>query len=343
MPARKRFRHSSGYGKLNPARNGSYVLSHSSTVTTVMNSRQMAQYTRTILGRTKILSELSISLDFFNRILNKEGTKLCSASTINQPFAVAHFYAEKDWWGCPQMISHTEIFTSNSQYLVDGALILQADIHFVVNVKESSTQSKVVRLPWEPVIQKPEVLEQAMQRLSVLHSSGTGSDFVLVSKDKKEFPVHSAILIAHSPVFAAMFTHETDEKKAGRCEIPDVDTETLSVVLEFLYSCSTRDLKPIADRVLEAADKYDIPDLVKVCEIHLVKAITLHNVAHFLILADQHNFANLENVALEFVSKNMTEFVKQGGIQVVSEYKVDLMKKLLRHFANQEENGKQWR
>lgn len=70
-----------------------------------------------------------------------------------------------------------------------------------------------------------------------------------------EFQAHKAILAARSPVFAAMFEHEMEERKQNRVAITDVDDEVLKEMLRFIYTGKAPNLEKMADDLLAAADK----------------------------------------------------------------------------------------
>lgn len=61
--------------------------------------------------------------------------------------------------------------------------------------------------------------------------------------------------IARSPVFAAMFEHEMEERKQNRVAISDVDHEVLKEMLRFIYTGKAPNLEKMADDLLAAADK----------------------------------------------------------------------------------------
>lgn len=60
---------------------------------------------------------------------------------------------------------------------------------------------------------------------------------------------------ARSPVFAAMFEHEMEERKRNRVDITDVDHEVLREMLRFIYTGRAPNLDKMADDLLAAADK----------------------------------------------------------------------------------------
>lgn len=62
-------------------------------------------------------------------------------------------------------------------------------------------------------------------------------------------------IIARSPVFAAMFEHEMEERKQNRVAISDVDHDVLKEMLRFIYTGKAPNLEKMADDLLAAADK----------------------------------------------------------------------------------------
>ena len=52
-----------------------------------------------------------------------------------------------------------------------------------------------------------------------------------------------------------MFEHEMEERKQGRVEITDVESEVLKEMLRFIYTGKANGLDKMADDLLAAADK----------------------------------------------------------------------------------------
>jgi speckle-type POZ protein len=73
----------------------------------------------------------------------------------------------------------------------------------------------------------------------------------------------SLALTARSPVFAAMFEHEMEERKQNRVAITDVDHEVLKEMLRFIYTGKAPNLDKMADDLLAAADKVSSPSFMQ--------------------------------------------------------------------------------
>ena len=72
----------------------------------------------------------------------------------------------------------------------------------------------------------------------------------------------SKILSLRSPVFDAMFKTGMTEVNTGQVVIEDLEETTLGKLLEFIYTGKLTELEDHLDRLLYAADKYQITDLV---------------------------------------------------------------------------------
>lgn len=113
-----------------------------------------------------------------------------------------------------------------------------------VNVSGSSSQTTV----------KVQDCNLASQ-LGNLLETGLLSDVSLMLADGKTFKAHKVILAARSPVFGAMFEHEMEERKNGRVQILDVESDVFREVLQFIYTGKTSKLNEMAPELLAAADK----------------------------------------------------------------------------------------
>ncbi|GAV09017.1 hypothetical protein RvY_18623 [Ramazzottius varieornatus] len=97
------------------------------------------------------------------------------------------------------------------------------------------------------------------------------------------------------------------ETETGRCELPDVSTETLDTLLHFMYYNCTKDLASTehAEDVLVAADKYQMNDLKEACERILAVNLDEENGAELLVLADEVSAKYLKNAALRHIAVSL--------------------------------------
>ncbi|KAH9363392.1 hypothetical protein HPB48_019476 [Haemaphysalis longicornis] len=84
---------------------------------------------------------------------------------------------------------------------------------------------------------------------------------VVLHVNGKEFRAQKAILAARSPVFAAMFEHDTSESTHNRVDVTDVDPDVFGDMLQFVYTGRAPSLDDMAADLLVAADKYALDQL----------------------------------------------------------------------------------
>ncbi|XP_055356909.1 speckle-type POZ protein homolog [Paramacrobiotus metropolitanus] len=169
--------------------------------------------------------------------------------------------------------------------------------------------------------------------LRKLYTSQEGCDMVLVSSDNGLFPVHKAILIARSKVFAAMLIHPTTEAENGICRIDDTDGETIAAMLEFMYTATCADLSIMAEKLVVAADKYDLADLRAVCQECLCSSLNVASAARMLILSNQHDLKRLREASLQLSIHNMSQFAEAGGLDELRQYNTEFFLDVLAQYG----------
>ncbi|KAI0642184.1 hypothetical protein C8Q79DRAFT_1013484 [Trametes meyenii] len=127
------------------------------------------------------------------------------------------------------------------------------------------TPMKAVKFKLPPVILPPESPPSHPEPCKAAEPfDRDDADFVLRSSDQVDFHVHRVILTMASSVFETMLTLPQPEGNT-KIERPLVDvsedSETLDVLLRVCYPTSAPELRdiPLLRKVLEAANKYDIP------------------------------------------------------------------------------------
>ncbi|XP_049843356.1 uncharacterized protein LOC126295129 [Schistocerca gregaria] len=145
--------------------------------------------------------------------------------------------------------------------------------------------------------------------LGALLDAGDGAVVTLVAGET-QLAAHRAVLAARSPVFQAMFQHDTLEASSGRVSITDVEAEVLRQVLSYIYTLQTPRLSGTAQHLLAAADKYGLSALKDVCEQQVAAELTTENAAAPAVLAVRHSCPKLTAAA--------TAFIKAHGFQVFS-------------------------
>ena len=120
----------------------------------------------------------------------------------------------------------------------------------------------------------------------------------------KEFKVHRVILASRSPVFRAMLESDMKEKQSGVVEVSDTTPEVMSDLVAYLYTGTAPNLTTLANELLQAAEKYQLPRLLTICENELGDNIKEATVIWTLILADLHGRVCLKKACLEYIRSN---------------------------------------
>ncbi|KAJ9160440.1 hypothetical protein P3X46_025841 [Hevea brasiliensis] len=123
---------------------------------------------------------------------------------------------------------------------------------------------------------------------------------------------HRALLAARSEIFKNMLDSDACKAPANdTITIPELNHEELESLLEFLYSGSLaaeKVEKHIYSLTL-AADKYEIPFLLKFCERYMLRSLVSSNALDVLEISDVCSNKILKETALNFIVKNLEDLV----------------------------------
>jgi hypothetical protein len=134
----------------------------------------------------------------------------------------------------------------------------------------------------------------------------TQCDVKFCFEDGRHVGGHIPILANRSPVFAAMFSHDMQEKKTGQVVIKDIQPEIFKEMLHYLYAGRTRIsiVKCTAQPLFLAAEKYDIKELKDECIQFLILHIQSGNVIELIVWADLYRVEEIKEAAFQFVGEN---------------------------------------
>merc|ERR1712080_347438 len=96
-------------------------------------------------------------------------------------------------------------------------------------------------------------------------------------------------------------------------EIRDLDRDTVKVIVKFMYSGTVDNIEENTDKLLEAAFRYNLSGLLKMCDVSLAKKVSLENAIEMLIMGDIFNAHNLKKAAMGFIVANPAEIVDQDN------------------------------
>lgn len=130
-------------------------------------------------------------------------------------------------------------------------------------------------------------------------------------------PVHGSLLAARSSVFRAMLKHPMREQTTREIQLEGFEETTVKLMLRFIYSGKV-DPNALIDvqsclSLLQAANHYDIPSLVKCCAAALIDRLTVDSVADVLLAADDISCQLLKKECLDYIGRHGAEVQETGG------------------------------
>lgn len=205
-------------------------------------------------------------------------------------------------WGWVTNVKFLEILPTVKADTIIIRLMLKV---FGVNVVAASSVPKV-KLPQVALASD----------FAALLESGIGTDVVFIAGGK-EFKLHKAVLIARSKFMRIMFDGRFKESAgpgsnpdavATSIQMSDVEADVFSSLVRFLYTGEVpASVSSMADweKLLIAADRYDVHDLFEHCQFRLAALMTPENAAELLALTSRFQAATiLRDAGIEFVAKN---------------------------------------
>ena len=234
-----------------------------------------------------------------------------------------------DAYGFPYLISRSELHSRPGGLLVNGKLTLKVDLtiyRLVFSRPDADTPSPPASTlagglqslfqqetyPPDIAITAPCSSADEPTPLRTKRKRASKGDFTTAS-----ISAHKAILVARSPVFAAMFTGCMQEATAAEVFVPDFSDQVMHAFVQFLYtdSCSLTVLSRHAEQLLEAACKYQVPALQTRCVDFLKARLNASNAVRVLALADLHGLLELRERALNWVTRNLKSAVQSADFR----------------------------
>jgi hypothetical protein len=162
------------------------------------------------------------------------------------------------------------------------------------------------------VIKVPHDPSSLIQDLSKLLIDNKVTDVKIVC-DGEKFKCHKAILAARSDVFAAMFEWSgSTEDQTGEVKIEDIDAKTMKSFIMYMYE--NRVPEQDADmNLLFAADKYNLDDLVSLCQDSIMSNISEETVLDIAVSSRLLPSQKVFEAAMEFIETCPIKSLKAGN------------------------------
>ncbi|VDI27320.1 Hypothetical predicted protein [Mytilus galloprovincialis] len=123
-----------------------------------------------------------------------------------------------------------------------------------------------------------------------------------IGEDKTPMKAHKYMLSTRSQVFHTMF--EGPMSETGDIDIPDIDTNTFGLILEYIYTDSSIISNDNVENVLYGAEKYMLTSLKKACETFLKESLSYDVAAQYLYTAYQYHMDELRQLCVSYIKKN---------------------------------------
>lgn len=155
---------------------------------------------------------------------------------------------------------------------------------------------------------------QAMNTLREMRECGQLCD-ALLKCEGGEFQVHRAIMSACSPYFRALFTNsmkDNDSRKPNSYFIPGIDADMLAIIIEFAYTRICYITEETVQRLLAAADQFNILGIVRECCEFIGRRIDVTNCFSIKKFANAYFCRDLEERAHRFIMKKFPQIATKN-------------------------------
>jgi len=150
----------------------------------------------------------------------------------------------------------------------------------------------------------------------------------------KLIAAHKNILVTRSDYFRAMFSHGMKENNQNIILLPNVEVDTFTAVLEFLYTGHvTVDERNIVS-LITAAAIFRIDDLKELCLLQFNTVVSEFNVINLLLVADKHHEEQLKKTCKRYIMDNYQDMLQTDSFkQLISPENSDLLLELMSYLT----------
>lgn len=246
-------------------------------------------------------------------------------------------------WCFPEIITKTKLLEKKSMYLTNDYLTLQCELtasyghtmnEIIEDISISDNDIKILNDRLESFgfvhYRTLDCNSTLTNDLTSLYRDRKFCDVTLQTQSKK-FPVHKAVLCSRSPVFCAMFERDMKEKAKDAVSLPDLNDDTVELMISFLYTDTVKDLQwTSALQLYYASDLYEILPLKTACSYFLKSNISILNVCEVVILADLHQDEDLKTASKEYIFCHGGEIISSESWQNLEKSHPQLTNEILR-------------
>ncbi|CAG2207956.1 BTBD3_6 [Mytilus edulis] len=150
--------------------------------------------------------------------------------------------------------------------------------------------------------------------------------FSFQGENVPRIPAHKMILALRSPVFKDMF-YGSFPLRQGEIRIEGITWDIFRIFLKYLYSDHLQLSKDSVIPLLNAAQKYQIGELISKCENYLQDNLAVNNACTLFNYAKVFTMDKIQTTALRFIADNAFDVLKNDDFLLLSsENLVDILK-----------------
>lgn len=156
-------------------------------------------------------------------------------------------------------------------------------------------------------------LQDVSDNLKEIYLKAKRAD-LLLKLDGGNIHAHRMILETRSPVFGAMFSHDTKEKQTGEICIEDMNKSTMESILIYMYSGQSSFFENLttenAISIYAAAEKYDIKDVKETCLMFITQNLTVECICDVIQFTELYQVKELGHCARNFFKENASQILE---------------------------------
>jgi hypothetical protein len=230
-------------------------------------------------------------------------------------FALEHFSVERvqiDGWGRDKFMEASLLRDPDFGFCIDDSVTFKVEITVYGDLEAVGSCEQTGGVGAED-----STLERSMFEL--LHFPTHSDVSFIVGAERVVVPAHKCILMARSPVFYAMFSHEMQEELGGEVCVPDIPVPVMREVLHYAYTGQREDAEIPPLELFHAAVKYQIPGLIAESERYFLTRMDVDTVVGLLEMADGVGAQHLKVSCMQYIAQNASVIVQKQSFHELDE------------------------
>ncbi|XP_005178195.2 kelch-like protein 28 [Musca domestica] len=149
-----------------------------------------------------------------------------------------------------------------------------------------------------------------LQQLNEFRKREQFTDVVLLGCDGTRISAHRNILAAASPYFMAMFSGHFPESDQPEIYLPEIDTQCLQLVVEFIYTGLVDISDDYVQQLMQTASFLQLDHLSDMCGEHMGELLDPENCLGFKHFAEKQNNQILLEMAKDYIITHFQDVVQ---------------------------------